>query len=87
MAVQSKRITILGTPDFKAFLTKEAKREGVSMSELVRKRCMRKPSSPDEELLAALVNQVNQATVKAKKALEKGLEDAERVLEEIRREK
>ncbi len=39
MAVQSERITILGTPDFKAFLTREAKREGVSMSELVRQRC------------------------------------------------
>lgn len=87
MAVQSERITILGTPDFKAFLTREAKREGVSMSELVRKRCMRKPSSSDEELLAVLVDQVSDATAKAKRTLEKGLQDAERVLEEIRREK
>ncbi len=34
MAVKSARITILGTPDFKAFLTREAKKEGVSLSKL-----------------------------------------------------
>jgi len=38
MAVKSARITILGTPDFKAFLTREAKKEGVSLSKLVRQR-------------------------------------------------
>ena len=85
MSVQSERITILGTPDFKAFLVKEAKKEGVSMSELVRQRCIRKPADQDEELLAALVNEVNKATVRAKKSLEKGLGDAERILADIRR--
>ena len=38
MAVQTERITILGTPDFKTFLKKEAKNEGISISELVRQR-------------------------------------------------
>jgi len=85
MSVQSERITILGTPDFKAFLVKEAKKEGVSMSELVRQRCIQKPAGKDEELLAALVSEVNKATVKAKKSLEKGLGDAERMLADIRR--
>jgi hypothetical protein len=85
MSVQSERITILGTPDFKAFLVKEAKKEGVSMSELVRQRCIQKPADQDEELLAALVNEVNKATVKAQKSLEKGLGDAERILADIRR--
>ena len=87
MAVQSERITILGTPDFKAFLIREAKKEGVSMSELVRQRCTRQQTSKDEELLAVLVDQVNDATVKAKRALDKGLQDAEKALEEIRRAK
>ncbi len=85
MTVQSARITILGTPDFKEFLVKEAKKEGVSMSELVRRRCTQKPESKDEALLAVLVSEVNEATLRAKKSLEKGLGDAEKVLAEIRR--
>ena len=39
MAAKTERITILGTPDFKAFLAREAKKEGVSLSQLVRQRC------------------------------------------------
>ncbi len=84
MSVQSERITILGTPAFKAFLVKEAKKEGVSMSELVRKRCTMRETSQDEELLVALVGEVSKATKKAQQALEKGLADAENVLTEIR---
>jgi hypothetical protein len=85
MTVQSSRITILGTPDFKEFLVKEAKKEGISMSELVRRRCTQKPESKDEALLAVLVSEVNEATLRAKKSLERGLGDAEKVLAEIRR--
>ena len=85
MTVQSSRITILGTPDFKEFLAKEAKKEGISMSELVRRRCTQKPESKDEALLAVLLSEVNEATLRAKKSLEKGLGDAEKVLAEIRR--
>lgn len=85
MAVQSERITILGTPDFKAFLVKESKKEGISMSELIRQRCTQEPVNNDEVLLAALIGEVNTATKKAKKSLEKGLADAEKVLEELRR--
>lgn len=84
MAVQSERITILGTPDFKAFLAKESKKEGISMSELVRQRCTQKPANNEEALLAALVDEVNAATRKAQTSLEKGLNDAEKVLAEIR---
>jgi len=84
-AVKTKRITILGTPDFKDFLTREAKQEGVSLSQLVRQRCERKQQNPeDEELLAALVKEVSAATARAKLSLEKGIADAERVLAEIR---
>ncbi|WP_153305898.1 hypothetical protein [Desulfogranum mediterraneum] len=38
----------------------------------------------EEEILAALVEEVSKATVKAKSALEQGLKDAENVLSEIR---
>lgn len=85
MAVKTERITILGTPDFKDFLKREAKREGVSLSQLVRKRCENRPTTnEDEELLAVLVKEIGAATAKAKVALEKGLADAEQVLMEIR---
>jgi len=86
MSVKTERITILGTPDFKAFLTREAKKEGVSLSHLVRERCLQKPTdNKDEELLAALVSEVNEASARAKISLEKGLENAEKVLAELRR--
>ncbi len=86
MTVKTERITILGTPDFKNFLNREAKREGVSLSQLVRQRCEMKPTNnEDEELLAVLVKEVKAATAKAKVSLEKGLADAENVLAEIRR--
>ncbi|MBW2329017.1 MAG: hypothetical protein JRF04_05290 [Deltaproteobacteria bacterium] len=85
-AVKTERITILGTPDFKEFLTREAKKEGVSLSQLVRQRCEKKPANnEDDELLAALVKEVGAATARAKLSLEKGLYDAEKVLAEIRR--
>ena len=84
-AVKTERITILGTPDFKKFLTREAKKEGVSLSELVRQRCEKKPANnEDEELLAAMVEEVRAATFRAKVSLEKGLADAEKVLAELR---
>ncbi|MFZ1985706.1 MAG: hypothetical protein WAU91_14905 [Desulfatitalea sp.] len=85
-AAKTKRITILGTSDFKAFLTREAKKEGISLSQLVRERCEKKPSSSEEEeLLAILLKEVAEATTRAKLSLEKGLSDAEKVLAEIRR--
>ena len=86
MTVKTERITILGTPDFKAFLNREAKKEGVSLSHLVRERCLRKPTNnEDEELLSLLVTEVVEATAKAKTSLEKGLGDAEKVLAELRK--
>jgi len=85
-AVKTERITILGTPDFKNFLTREAKKEGISLSQLVRQRCEKKsPNDKDEELLTALVEEVRAATIKANLSLKKGLDDAEKVLAEIRR--
>ncbi len=83
-AVKTERITILGSPDFKAFLSREAKKEGVSLSQLVRQRCENKPTNQDEELLTALVKELSAATARAKSSLEKGLTDAEKVLSELR---
>jgi len=41
MVVKKERITMLATTEFKAFLYGEASSEGVSVSELIRERCMK----------------------------------------------
>ena len=84
MTVKTERITILSTPSFKAFLNREAKKEGVSVSELVRNRCRKPAASEEEQLLAELMTQVKTSTTKAKQSLEKGIKDAELVLKELR---
>ncbi len=84
MSVKSERITILGSPDFKAFLGVEAKKEGVSISELVRSRCQAMPPSDDEIALKELILLVSEATNRASKSLAKGIKDAESVLAELR---
>ncbi len=85
-ALKTERITILGTPDFKRYLNREAKKEGISVSQLIRQRCEKKPANlKDEELLATLVQEVSAATSRAKVSLEKGLNDAEKILNELRR--
>ena len=84
-AVKTERITILGTPEFKAYLVREAKREGISVSQFVRQRCEKKTQTQDEEILATLVQEVRLATAKASASLEKGLSDARQVLAELRR--
>lgn len=83
MTTQTARTTILTTPDFKAWLSQEAIKEGISVSELVRQRCQAKPNK-DEILLSALVGEVRKATQKAQVSLTKGLNDAQSVLAELR---
>ena len=83
MTTQTARTTILTTPDFKVWLSQEAQKEGVSVSELVRQRCKAKPNK-DEVLLSVLVAEVRKATKKAQVSLTKGLNDAESVLAELR---
>lgn len=83
MPVKTERITILGSPSFKAFLIKEAKRENLSISELVRRRCENPAISDDEKILAALVVQVNDSIRKTGEKLNRSLKKAERVLAEL----
>ena len=51
LSMKTERVTLLTTPQFKAFLGVEAAREGVSVAELVRSRCERRPDA-EEALLA-----------------------------------
>jgi hypothetical protein len=81
--IKSERVTLLTTKEFKRFLGDEARREGVSVAELVRVRCERKPSQ-DELLLGELSARLRGAAKEAKIALTEGIEEANRVLAELR---
>ena len=84
MTAKTARITILGTPDFKNFLTQEAKKEGISLSMLVRRRCEQKPANDDEQILMDLLAELKVSTTKARISLDKGLEEAKMLLEELK---
>ena len=84
-STKTERITILGTPEFKSFLVREAKKAGISVSQFVRQRCENNPQTEDEEMLAAMVKEVKWATARAAASLEKGLADANQILSELGR--
>jgi len=81
--MKSERVTLLTSPEFKAFLVAEAKREGVSVAELVRTRCERR-ASPQEALLVALTFELRKAVLEAQQSLREGLAQAWSVLQELR---
>jgi hypothetical protein len=81
--MKTERVTLLTSPEFKAFLSAEAKREEVSVAELVRSRCERRPSQ-DEAVLVALTAELRAAVGRAKKSLREGLAEADAVLAELR---
>jgi hypothetical protein len=80
---KTERVTLLTSPDFKAFLNAEARREGISVAELVRARCERRPTE-EEALLATLTVELNHAVGEARKALQAGLDEARGVLVDLR---
>jgi len=81
--MKTERVTLLTSPDFKAFLNAEARLEGVSVAELVRSRCERRPSD-EEAVLAGLTKELKLAVGEAKAVLKQGLDEAQAVLAELR---
>jgi tRNA isopentenyl-2-thiomethyl-A-37 hydroxylase MiaE len=81
--MKTERVTLLTSPEFKAFLATESKREKVSVAELVRSRCERRPTQ-DEATLIALTAELRSAVSRAKKSLREGLSEADKVLAELR---
>jgi hypothetical protein len=81
--LKAQRVTFLTSPDSKTFLSNEARREGISVAELVRSRCERRPTQ-DEAMLGALTGELNKAVAAAKKTLKSGLDEAQAVLAELR---
>lgn len=80
--MKTERISVLGTPEFKAFLAKEAEKEGISISELVRRRCERTPSE-DEAILAAMAAELKRAVAQAKRSLDEGLRAVKETLTDL----
>lgn len=82
-ALKTERVTLLTTRDFRSFLRDEARREGVSVAELVRERCERKPSE-EEAVLAELTAKLREALAEADSSLREGLREAHSALAELR---
>lgn len=81
--MKTERVTLLTTPEFKAFLGAEAKREKVSVAELVRSRCERRPSE-DDAVLLDLAAELRAAVSRAEESLREGLAEADAVVAELR---
>lgn len=81
--MKTERLTLLCTPEFKAFLSAEALRAGVSVAELVRARCEQRPSE-EEATLRALSAELAVALKDARKSLREGLAQAGAALDDLR---
>ncbi len=81
--MQTERVTLLTSPEFKTFLSAEAQREGVSVAQLVRSRCERRPTQ-EEAALAALTVELNLAVAEARASVTAGLKETQQVLAELR---
>ena len=84
--MKSERVTVLTTKEFKRFLGNEAKREGISVGELVRTRCQGKPQH-DELILAEATVALRKALDEARTSLKEGLGETQSVLRELRSKK
>ena len=74
---------MLTSPEFKSFLAAEARRENVSVAELVRSRCEGRIGE-DEAMLAALTAELRAAVRQASQSLRDGLAEADSVLANLR---
>jgi len=81
--MKTERVTLLTSPEFKAFLAAKARREKVSVAELVRSRCEGRPSE-DKAVLIALTAELRAAVSQAKRSLREGLAEADAVLAGLR---
>jgi hypothetical protein len=81
--MKTERVTLLTSPEFKAFLTAQARREGVSVAELVRRRCEGR-ATEEHAALAALTAELRAAVRRTRKSVKDGLAEAAAVLHELR---
>ncbi len=81
--MKTARITFLSTPEFKTGLEKLARRDDISVGELVRRKFTLVPNAEEREL-AELVSAVKLNASAAKASLADGLAAVEQALREVR---
>jgi hypothetical protein len=85
--MKTARLTISITPEIKTYLSEQAKREGMSVAEWVRRRCQPRSTThkcPDAARLAELTSELRGQVEAASTALRNGLAEAQSVLTELR---
>lgn len=82
--MKTERLVLLTTPAFKAYVGKEAKREGISVAELVRRR-VQPAANEDEAVLVELTAQLRIAVEQAQQSADQALAEVEVILAELRR--
>jgi hypothetical protein len=81
--LKTARVQVLTTPAFRNWLQKEAKNAGVSVGELVRRRC-EGASREEEEAVAELSAQLRKEVRKAQASLRSSLAEAEALIAELK---
>jgi hypothetical protein len=84
--MKTARPQVLTSPVFRDWLRKEARNAGVSVAELVRTRCARRPTG-EEQAAAKLASHLHKQVRKAQASLRSGLAEATAVLEDLRAER
>ena len=83
--MKTERLVLLTTPAFKAYVGKEAKREGISVAELVRRRVQ--PAANEDDTLVELTTQLRSAVEQAQISAEQSLAEVETILLELRQKR
>ena len=83
VSIETARVQVLTTPAFRTWLQKEARNAGVSVGELVRRRCGG-ASREEEEAVAELATQLRKEVRKAQSSLRSSLAEAEALIAELR---
>lgn len=81
--LKTARVQVLTTPAFRNWLQKEAKKAGISVGELVRRRC-EGASREEEEAVAELAAQLRKEVRNAQSSLRSSLAEAEALIAELR---
>ena len=81
--MKTARVQVLTTPAFRDWLRKEAKNAGVSVAELVRRRCEQRVGN-EESALAELTALLRKEVVAARASVRRNLDETQTILSELR---
>jgi hypothetical protein len=73
MATATERVPVLMTAEEKEYVIKHAQNLGISVGEYLRRAAKDYSAGPDDKLLEALIDQMNQATANTEKVIDETL--------------